>query len=715
MKSVKALTIEESIFELEELAEKIFYHDQLYYQTDQPEISDAEYDALRKRNKEIENRFPNLIRKDSPSFRVGIKPLEKFEKVKHQRPMLSLDNAFSNQDMIDFQKRIQRFLGKERIDQDICFYAEPKIDGLSASLRYESGKLVLGATRGDGQEGENVTGNILTIKNIPKILKQDSIPDILEVRGEVYISKSDFKTMNAFKSENNEALYKNPRNAAAGSLRQLNPKITAKRPLQFFAHGLGEYSESIGETQFEIMQFLKKAGFEIDPDLKLCQTIDEMNAYYQRIEQNRARLDYDIDGIVYKVNQIELQKRLGYVSRAPRWAIARKFPAEKGISTVEKIEIQVGRTGVLTPVAKLTPVTIGGVVVSNASLHNEDEILRKDVRKGDQVLVQRAGDVIPQIVEVLTKNQPNRNKAFSFPKICPVCHSPAIRERDSKTNRQDVARRCTGGFICSAQTIERLKHFVSRKAFNIEGLGRRQIEQFYQDKMICEPGDIFRLETKYPFEMLSKREGWGEKSVENLLSAINQCRKISLKRFIYALGIRHLGEMGSQAIAQYYTSWSNLYHAFEQIIHLQKQSEKEVFLAIDGIGETALNALINFFKLEQNQVMLKRLLYTPIDTPNGVIIEEVKEVKARVLDQIYKKIIVFTGSLNQTTRDEAKEQAQRLGAKVTNSVSAKTDYVIAGELAGSKLKKAKELGIKILTESEWIALIHKTKKIDQTS
>ena len=550
---VDRLTEGEAAAELERLASEIAHHDALYYRQDQPEISDAEYDALRERNAAIEARFPHLIREDSPSARVGAEPVEAFGKVMHAVPMLSLGNVFDDEGVRDFLERIRRFLGLETVE-GLAFTAEPKIDGLSITLRYEKGRLVQGATRGDGYQGENVTANVRTIADIPKAIKSKSFPDPFEVRGEIYMSRAAFQRLNEGQAERGERTFANPRNAAAGSLRQLDPAITASRPLQFFAYGWGEAPKLPADTQWGIYRAMADWGFPLNPLAKLTSSVEEMLDTYRDIESGRAGLDYDIDGVVYKLDRLDLQQRLGFVSRSPRYAVAHKFPAEKATTILRDIEIQVGRTGALTPVAKLEPVTVGGVVVQNATLHNEDEIARKDVRIGDTVIVQRAGDVIPQILGVVEAKRPKGAKRFSFPTVCPACGSHASRELNPTTGKEDVVRRCTGGLICPAQRVERLKHFVSRNAFDIEGLGEKRIKELYDDRIIQSPPDIFTLAKSEMGAKIAEREGWGELSARNLFAAIEARRAVKLDRFIYALGIPHVGEITGRLLARAYGS-----------------------------------------------------------------------------------------------------------------------------------------------------------------
>jgi len=689
LKDVGALTSDEAASELERLAKEIAKHDRLYYEKDAPKISDAAYDALRVRNTDIETRFPDLKRKDSPTDRVGAKPAEQFGEVVHAVPMLSLGNAFDDQDVRDFNDRIRRFLGLK--DEALVFTAEPKIDGLSASLRYENGVLVSGATRGDGRAGENVTANLKTLSDIPHTLTGD-VPAVLEVRGEVYMSHADFAALNTRQEARGKPAYKNPRNAAAGSLRQIDPSVTAERPLRFFAYAWGELSAPLADTQYDAVKRLGALGFPINVDMARCDTVDAVIAHYQSLEARRADLGYDIDGVVYKVDRLDWQERLGFVARAPRWAIAHKFSPERAVTRLNDIEIQVGRTGALTPVAKLEPVTVGGVVVSNATLHNQDEIERKDVRIGDTVVIQRAGDVIPQVVEVVQSKRPADAVAFVFPTTCPVCGSHAVREED------EVVRRCTGGLICDAQAVERLKHFVGRKTFDIEGLGAKQIEAFFAEGLVKQPADIFTLRARNAAGQITPpiqtREGWGERSAANLFGSIDQRRTIGLARFLYALGIRHVGEETARLIARSFIRWQAVRET-AQAAH-EPGEAFAAFMEIDGIGETAVKALAEFFTETHNQQALDALLA-------HVTVEDAEQVAAE--SPVAGKTVVFTGALERFTRDEAKARAQSLGAKVSGSVSGKTDILVAGPGAGSKLKKAQELGVQTLTEDEWLALI----------
>ncbi|MGA2792368.1 MAG: NAD-dependent DNA ligase LigA [Roseiarcus sp.] len=667
------------------LGAEIAGHDKLYYGKDAPVVSDADYDALRRRYEALEQAFPSLAGAESLSRRVGSAPSEKFAKVRHAVPMLSLGNIFEEAEVTEFCARVRRFLGLP-VDSELEMTAEPKIDGLSCALRYEGGRLAQAATRGDGFEGEDVTNNARTIAAIPQ--KLAGAPDIFEVRGEVYMAKEDFAAMNARQKEAGKPVFANPRNAAAGSLRQLDARITAARPLRFFAYAWGEISALPADTQLGMIEAFKRFGLPVNPLTRLCVSAQEMIAHYRAIEGQRATLGYDIDGVVYKVNALALQERLGFVSRSPRWAVAHKFPAERATTIVEAIEIQVGRTGALTPVAKLRPVTVGGVVVSNATLHNEDEIARKDVRVGDTVRVQRAGDVIPQILEVVLDRRPHHSKPYVFPHVCPVCGSAALREIDEKTGVADVVRRCTGALVCPAQAVERLKHFCSRNAMDIEGLGDKQIELFFSEGLIKTAADIFTLAARDGVEgpRLSEREGFGEVSARNLFAAIEARRKIPVNRFIYALGIRHVGETNARRLARHFGHFDALRAAARSA-----EGRAEVD-AIDGVGPVVAEALVDFFAEPHNEAALDRLLSQVTTTPMEAVAAG---------HPLAGKTIVFTGTLEKMTREEAKAMAERLGAKVSGSVSAKTDLVVAGPSAGSKLAKARELGVEAIDEEEW--------------
>lgn len=800
------LTEKEARAELARLAAEIARHDRLYHGHDAPEISDAAYDGLVQRNAAIEARFPYLVRADSPSQRVGAAPAEGFGKVRHRAPMLSLGNAFADGDVGDFVERVRRFLSLPG-DAPLAFTAEPKIDGLSISLTYEKGQLTVAATRGDGTEGENVTPNVMTIREIPHRLKGKGVPDLIEVRGEIYLGHDDFRRLNSAQEAAGEKVFANPRNAAAGSLRQLDASITASRPLRFFAYTWGEASSPPAATQHEAVAAFARWGLPTNPRMRLCRSADDMLAYYRETGAARAGLGYDIDGVVYKVDDLALQGRLGFVSRSPRWAIAHKFPAEQATTVLEGIEIQVGRTGSLTPVAKLRPVTVGGVVVSNATLHNEDEIARKDVRIGDTVIVQRAGDVIPQVLGIVAEKRPADAKPFEFPRTCPACGSAARREMDEATedtavaavgnrsgdtavaaagNRsgeeRGVVRRCTGGLVCPAQAKERLKHFVSRNALDIEGLGDERIELFFDEGIIREPADIFTLEAR---DMagpapLAGRKGFGQKSTENLWKAIRARRTVPLDRLIFALGIRHVGETTARDLAKAFGDWAAFRAAVDRAVAGQPSRAWRRFMALpgvgpktaeaalkglaaldgklprtellddplaarivaaklappkaaaalaeafggdaerlaaaaveaarnppgdgyielaslSGVGEVAADALCDFFREPHNRDAVARL-------EAGIAVAPY-ERPATVQSSVTGKTVVFTGTLTRMGRSEAKAQAERLGAKVAGSVSKRTDYVIAGDDAGSKLDKARELGVTVLSEDEWLAMI----------
>jgi DNA ligase (NAD+) len=700
---VEQLSERQAKKELQALTDEMAAHDAAYHGEDAPLISDADYDALKARNLAIEARFPDLVLTDSPSKKVGSAPSEKFAKVTHARAMLSLDNAFSAEDVHEFGARIARFL---RLDAPPAMTAEPKIDGLSLSLRYERGELVTAATRGDGAVGEDVTRNARTIASIPHSLMGD-VPDVVEVRGEVYMAAEDFTALNTRMEEAGGKVFANPRNAAAGSLRQLDPEITKSRPLAFFAYAWGELSEPLADTQMKAVERLKTFGFTINDEMKLCATPDEALAVYDNIALQRAELGYDIDGVVYKVDRLDYQERLGFVSRSPRWAIAHKFPAEQAFTTLENIEIQLGRTGALTPVAKLHPITVGGVVVSNATLHNADYIAGigndglpiregRDLRVGDTVIVQRAGDVIPQIVDVLLDKRPAGSEPFVFPTVCPACGSEAKREVDAK-GKPDSVTRCTGGLICPAQAVERLKHFVSRNALDIDGLGDKQIEAFYQDGLIANAADIFTLEARdgRSLKKLKDREGWGETSIANLWAAIDERRNVPFSRFLFALGARHVGETTARVIARHYTSFEAFRAAMLTAASGDEESREEL-VGIDGIGETVAVSLIQFFGESHNEQVLDALL------AEMTIEDEVFEVQE---SPVAGKVVVFTGSLEKMTRDEAKAMAERFGAKVSGSVSKKTDLLVAGPGAGSKLTKAQSLGVETVDEDGWFELV----------
>jgi DNA ligase (NAD+) len=698
--AVQDLTETQAQAELEALAAILGQANLDYHGEDAPRISDAEYDRLKLRNAQIEERFPSLKRPDSPSEQVGAVPSEGFSKVTHAVAMLSLSNAFDDEDVIDFDARIRKYLGLSQ-KAELEYTAEPKIDGLSLSLRYENGVLVQAATRGDGAVGENVTANAKTVDNIPQ--KLDGAPDLLEVRGEVYMSHADFEALNERQLANGGKPFANPRNAAAGSLRQLDAEITRSRPLKFFAYAWGALSAPLSDTQYGAIKQLEAFGFSVNVLTEICKTPQDLIDHYAKIEEQRAMLGYDIDGVVYKTNDLSLQERLGFRSTTPRWAIAHKFPAELAWTRLEDITIQVGRTGALSPVARLKPVTVGGVVVSNATLHNEDYIkgldskgnkIRdgKDIRIGDWVQVYRAGDVIPKIADTDLSKRPADAEPYEFPTICPECGSDAIREEG------DAVRRCTGGLICPAQAVEKLKHFVSRAAFDIDGLGAKQVEQFYTDGWIAEPADIFTLKERYGsgMQQLKNREGWGDKSAEKLFQAIEDKRKIPLSRLIFALGIRHVGEAASNLVAQHYTTWDAFEAAMAQATPMGGPAWDDL-IGVDGVGAVMAQSLVNSFNQEAERASIDRLVAE-------LTIQETKRPSTEG-SPVAGKTIVFTGTLEKMSRAEAKARAERLGAKVSGSVSAKTDILVAGPGAGSKAKKAADLGIKTLDEDEWLDLI----------
>ena len=689
-KSLLDLNFEDIRARHRKLAREIRYHDEKYHAQDAPEISDAEYDKLRRELDKLEADYPDLITKDSPSQKVGSKAVSGFKSVKHAKPMLSLGNAFSPDDVQDFFDRIRKFLNLSA-DEKIALVAEPKIDGLSCSLRYEKGKLIQAATRGDGETGEDITANVMTISDVPKTLS-DRAPDILEVRGEIYMRRDEFMKLNQSLAETGKPVLANPRNGAAGSVRQLNPEITAQRPLRFFGYALGETSEKIADTQDGIRKKLKSFGFAQAEPQALASSPAEILDYYAEIGKLRPDLDYDIDGVVYKVDRLDWQERLGFVSRAPRWAIAHKFPAEQAVTIIRDIRIQVGRTGALTPVADLEPITVGGVVVSRATLHNEDEIERKDIRIGDHVIIQRAGDVIPQVLSVLTEKREKNSQAYHFPDKCPICNSNAVREEG------EVVKRCTGGLICPAQAIERLKHFVSRNGFDIEGMGAKIIEEFYDEGMIKTPGDIFRLEEKDKTSLtpLRARSGWGTQSAQNLFAAIEKRRIISLDRFIYALGIPQIGEATARKLAMSYGTVEKLTRFMQEAADENSEAWQDL-TNIEDIGPNVARDIVDFFAESHNREVLEDLL-------SLLSIEEFIAPETSN-SAVTGKTVVFTGTLVQLTRAEAKARAESLGAKVAGSVSKNTDYVVAGEDAGSKLAKAKDLGVSVLSEQEWLDLI----------
>ena len=695
-KPVEALSEKEAQLELARLAMEIAYHDARYHREDAPEISDGLYDALVRRNQAIEARFPEFIRSDSPSRRVGAAPAEGFAKIRHAVPMLSLGNAFSDEDVTDFLERVRRFLMLPA-DAELAVLAEPKIDGLSCSIRYEAGKLVHAATRGDGAEGEDVTRNIRTIADVPDTLS-GAVPAVLEVRGEVYMARDDFQALNARQAEAGGKVFANPRNAAAGSLRQLDPAITAARPLRFFGYSWGEVSEKLGPTMAEIRDRFAGWGFQLNEPSRLCRSAAEILEYYAEIGRRRAELPFDIDGVVYKVDRLDWQERLGYVARAPRWAIAHKYPAEQAETRLNEITIQVGRTGALTPVANLEPITVGGVVVGRATLHNEDEVRRLGVKPGDIVRIQRAGDVIPQVVE---RVRDGGGPEFVFPRACPVCGSDVEREEG------EVVWRCTGGLICGAQAVERLKHFVSRDAFDIEGMGTKVIDEFWETGLIREPADIFRLDAHA--EAIKQRDRWADQKVRNLLAAIDERRTIGLDRFIFALGVRHIGQTTAKLLARYYGSFALWRARMEAVAHERKANPDEhkkpelvgeayaELTNIDTVGMVAADSLAAFFGEAHNTGV--------VDALAGVLTITDVAAPASTGSPVAGKTVVFTGTLTRVTRAEAKARAESLGAKVAGSVSAKTDYVVVGADAGSKARKAAELGVTMLSEDDWLALI----------
>jgi DNA ligase (NAD+) len=699
------LTKRQANQELARLAQEIARHDKLYHQQDAPEISDAQYDALRQRLKAIEARFPELVTLDSPSMKVAPAPSAGFAKVRHARPMLSLDNAFADEEITEFLERVRRFLEREialEADTEIALTCEPKIDGLSLSIRYEHGELARAATRGDGTEGEDVTANVRTLADVPKTLKGKA-PDTLDVRGEVYMRRADFMALNERQAASGEKTFANPRNGAAGSLRQLDSSITADRPLRFFAYAWGEAEPRTWDTQHDFLKRLTQWGFQVNPETKLCRTVEDVLAFYRDIGARRASLPYDIDGVVYKVDRVDWQAILGFVSRSPRWAIAHKFPAEKAQTVLNDIVIQVGRTGAMTPVAELEPINVGGVLVARATLHNADEIERLDVRVGDTVTIQRAGDVIPQVLGVVMERRPRGAKPFHFPETCPCdLKTPVVREEDG------VVRRCSGGLECPYQQVERLRHFVSRQSFDIEGLGWTHIENFWRDGLLKQPVDLFRLGR----DDLRKREGWGDQSADKLIAAIDQRRRISLERFINALGIPSIGEATAKALAREYgdaRAWFDAMRAAGAERAAKPDTTKKEKAAADvgeafgrlcnvqDIGVTTADKIVAFFGEGHNEAIIRALL--------GEITVEPFRAAAVAADSPFSgKVMVFTGTLQAMSRDAAEAKAESLGAKVTGSVSKKTDFVVVGADAGSKAKKAAELGVRILSEEEWLAM-----------
>ncbi|MBW8309900.1 MAG: NAD-dependent DNA ligase LigA [Candidatus Paracaedibacteraceae bacterium] len=688
--AVDRLNREQAAQELARLAATIAYHDRLYFQEDAPEISDADYDALVVRNRQIEARFPDLRRLDSPSKRVGAPVSKGFKKVKHRVPMLSLENAFTLEDVTNFFERVGRFLSLAPA-QTFAVVAEPKIDGLSAALHYQNGKLRLAATRGDGSEGEDITANVRQIATVPQVLQGKNIPESLEVRGEIYMNRSDFFNLNHQRVQEGEAEFANPRNAAAGSVRQLDASVTARRPLRFFAYYYEAISGDTTTTHHECLQNLENWGFSVASEIRLCQSLAELAEFYTEMNGKRADLAYDIDGVVYKVDELAWQRRLGSVGRTPRYAVAHKFEAEKAETILEEINIQVGRTGVLTPVARLKPVTVGGVVVSRATLHNADEIDRKDVRAGDHVIIQRAGDVIPQVVSVVLNKRSAASKEFVFPNCCPACGGEVVQIPG------EVARRCMNRLLCPAQAVEHLRHFVSRDAFDIEGLGIRHIEAFYQDKLIQSPVDIFTLEErdKVSLTPLRAREGWGSQSANNLFEAINERRTISLDRFIYALGILQIGSVTAKLLAKHYRTLPVLVEAMQQAQDPTSDAYRDL-LNLDGIGESMAEDLLSFFHEPHNLAVIHKL-QDQLLIPEFIIETAAESVLSH-------KTIVFTGTLEKMSRAEAKATAERLGAKVAGSVSKKTNFVVVGADAGSKAKAAAELGVEVLTEEQWMEI-----------
>jgi DNA ligase (NAD+) len=681
---IDSLTETDAAEELARLAREIAHHDAAYHTHDAPEISDAEYDALRRRNAAIEARFPALIRADSPSARIGGAPESGFAKLRHRVPMLSLDNAFDATEFAEFCARAKRFLGRT---EPLVFVAEPKIDGLSINLTYEHGSFVRGATRGDGTEGEDVTANLRTMQSVPDRLRGHA-PALIEIRGEVFMTKADFLALNQSQAEAGAKVFANPRNAAAGSLRQLDVRITAGRPLSLFAYAQGESSEPVATTHWDYLEQLKAWGFDVNPLSRRLGSESDAETFQSEIGLERSGLGYDIDGVVYKIDDLALQRRLGFVGRAPRWAIAWKFPAEQATTVLRDIRIQVGRTGALTPVAELEPVNVGGVLVARATLHNEDEIARKDIRIGDTVVLQRAGDVIPQIVSVVTDRRPEGSTPYVFPDTCPACGSHAVRPPG------EVVRRCTGGLICPAQRVERLIHFVSRPAFDIDGLGDKTIQEFYNEGWLHGPADLFRLPEREA--EIATREGWGKQSARNLSRAIAARRTVPLERFIYALGIRRIGSTNAKLLARHYGSFENWRRQMRAATTIGSDERLELG-SISGIGPTIAEELTDFFGEDRNIAALDELV-------GELTIEDVARADAAD-SPIDGKTVVFTGTLETMTRPEAKARAESLGAKVTDSVSKKTDFVVVGADAGSKARKAAELGVRTMTEAEWRDLV----------
>ncbi|MFD2235421.1 NAD-dependent DNA ligase LigA [Phaeospirillum tilakii] len=694
--SIESLTREQAEAELARLAAEIARHDHAYHVLAAPLIDDAGYDALVRRNAAIEARFPDLVRADSPARRVGGRPAEGFGKVVHRIPMLSLDNAFSEEDVAEFSLKVRRFLGLGA-EAALAFVAEPKIDGLSINLRYEERRLVQAATRGDGGEGEDVTANLLTLPAamLPRVLPDDA-PDSIEIRGEVYMAKADFLDLNRRQAEAGDKPFANPRNAAAGSLRQLDPAVTAGRRLSLFVYAVGDSSGALAASHWDLLARFKAWGFPVNPLSARAGSVAELLAFYHTLGEHRAELPYDIDGVVYKIDAIDLQQRLGMVSRSPRWAIAHKFPAEQATTRVERIEIQVGRTGALTPVAILTPVNVGGVVVTRATLHNEDEIARKDVRVGDSVIVQRAGDVIPQVVEVVAEPGAERAPAFAFPEVCPACGAHAERPEG------EVIRRCVGGLTCPAQAKERLRHFASRLAFDIEGLGDRNVEFLWDRELVRTPADIFRLEAREAASLtrLENCDGWGKRSVEKLFAAIRDRATIGLERFIYALGIRQIGEATARRLARHYGTLAAWREAMDRVAAGEAEARADLE-AIEDIGPSVAEDLAAFFAEAHNSEAIDQLLAAMAALGGGVGPARVVEAADSPLAG---RSVVFTGTLTAMTRPEAKARAEAMGAKVVGRVSRKTDFVVVGADAGSKATAARDLGLAVLTEAEWLAL-----------
>ena len=691
---VENLTEAEATEELTRLADELAAHDLHYHSEDAPVISDADYDALKQRNSAIEARFPEMVRENSPSQRVGALASEQFSSVEHGTPMLSLDNAFSDEEAREFDARVRRFLGLG--DEAVAYTAEPKIDGLSASLRYEKGVLVRGATRGDGRVGEDVTENLRTISEIPHRLKGSGWPDVIEVRGEVYLGHEDFAALNRSTAEAGQKLYANPRNAAAGSLRQIDPKITAQRPLRFVAYAWGLTSAPFAKGQAQALKALADWGFVTNPQTQRVVGAEGLLGAYSDFEGLRPKLKFDIDGVVYKVDRLDWQQRLGFVSRSPRWAVARKFPAQQARTVLEAIDLQVGRTGAVTPVGRLRPVTVGGVVVTNATLHNGDEIERKDLRIGDTVIVQRAGDVIPQIVGVVLDERSGNSLPYVFPTVCPCALATPLVRETTVSGAETVVRRCSGEMTCPFQRTEHLIHFVSRRAFDIEGLGEKQLQSLFEDGLVREPADIFLLEErdKTLLKKLKDREGMGQTSARNLFEAINARRTISLERLIFSLGVRHIGEQTGRTLAKGYGTWDAFWSAVQAMASGDEAAAAEMN-AMDQIGPTVIETLSRYFAESHNRAAVERLVAQ---------LTVLEAEKPKTDTAVAGKTIVFTGSLEKMTRDEAKAQAESLGAKVASSVSKKTDLVVAGPGAGSKLKTATDLGIQVMTEDEWLAL-----------